>query len=298
MLTMCYDRPPEFGKEFHGKSWALIANIFGGEVDPRHLAKLQQHMSLEAVTAWNKETFLHGLSSEPYRIGTGKFAAQFKPDKPYSATIAIEKGVHGESGTAILFEQANRRFLITRRIFDRSDEDTFWTAMKDWAQFEPRSARPRVKAGQIFYPSAFSHMFEAYWDFIQAPSQEEATSESMSKYASAASGLDFSDCTPLVDVEAPEKSQRISSVGALSRRCPVQDANDYWSSPQDQAQEESVTVSHGFSPAPDVHNVDTGVGDSVQFRLQAGTTLYREILQGSKRSKGHAGCGKSPSRGV
>jgi hypothetical protein len=61
----------------------------------------------------------------------------------------------------------------------------------------------------------------------------------------------------------PVKSQNVSSTGALSRRCPIQDANDYWSSPQEQAQEESVTVLHGFAPVPDVHNVDTGAGDSV-----------------------------------
>jgi hypothetical protein len=260
---MCYDREPEFVQQHHGKSWALIASTFGGEVNLKHLVKLDQKMSMDAVTVWNKDIFMHGLASDPYRIGTGKFVAQFKPDKPYSATIAIEKGVHGDHDTAILFEQANRRCLVTRRILGESDEDTFWLVMKDWAQFEPRLARPRVKAGQIFYPSAYSHMFEAYWDFIQAPSQEEATYESMSKYASAASGLDFSDYTPLPDVEAPEKPQRISSSRALSRRCPVQDANDYWSSPQDQAQEECVTVSNGFAPAPDVHNVDTGAGDSV-----------------------------------
>jgi hypothetical protein len=35
---------------------------------------------------------MDGLVAEPYRIGTGKFCAQFKPSKPYSATIAIEKG--------------------------------------------------------------------------------------------------------------------------------------------------------------------------------------------------------------
>jgi hypothetical protein len=263
MLTMCYDREPEFVEQHHGKFWALISSIFGGKIDRKYQAVLEQHMTLEKATAWNQETFLHGLASDPYRIGTGKFAAQFKPDQPYSATIAIEKGVHGEHGTAILFEQATRRCLITRRIFGDSEEDIFWLVMKDWAQFESRAARPRVGAGQIFYSTAYSHLFETYWEFIQAPSQEEATSESMSKYASAASGLDFSGAIPLPDVEAPEKSQRISSVGALSRRCPIQDANDYWSSPQDQAQEECVTVSHGFAPAPDVHNVDTGAGDSV-----------------------------------
>jgi hypothetical protein len=236
MLTMCYDRPPDVTEIFRGKHWALVASVSNGPVDPKFLAQLQHRKTIEEATEWNRETFMESLASEPYRIGTGKFAAQFKPDKPYSATIAIEKGVHDDYGTAILFEQANRRCLITRRILRESEENTFWQVMKDWAQFEPRLARPRKEAGQIFYPSAFSHMFEAYWDFIQAPSQEEATSESMARCASAASQLDFSDCTPLPDVEAPEKSQRVSFSGALSRRCPIQDANDYWSSPQEQAQ--------------------------------------------------------------
>jgi hypothetical protein len=263
MLTMCYDKEPEIVQEFHGKSWALIASIFGGEVNPRHLVQLRQKPSLEEVTAWNRDTFLHGLASDPYRVGTGKFAAQFKPDKPYSATIAIEKGVHDDHGTAILFEQANRRCLVTRRILKGSDEDTFWEVMKDWAQLQPRLAKPRVNPGHLFYPSEYSHMFEVYWDFLTDPihHMDACHSDSMSQYASAASSMDFSDFIPQPDVEASEKSQRVSSVGALSRRCPAQDANDYWSSPQDQAQEECVTVSCGFAPASDVHNVDTGAGD-------------------------------------
>jgi hypothetical protein len=32
---------------------------------------------------------------------------------------------------------------------------------------------------------------------------------------------------------------------------------DYWSTPEEQAQEESVTGESGFAPAQDVHNVDT-----------------------------------------
>jgi hypothetical protein len=67
----------------------------------------------------------------------------------------------------------------------------------------------------------------------------------------------------LVDAEAPEKSQEIAYAGAMSRRCPVQDAQDFWSTIQEQALEESVTVKYGFAPGPGVHNVDTGQGDSV-----------------------------------
>jgi hypothetical protein len=114
-----------------------------------------------------------------------------------------------------------------------------------------------------------SHMFEFHWDYIQDPTQHPDVDPTakyyvpMCAYSRATASMDFSDFLPRPDVEASEKSQRVSSEGALSRRCPVQDATDYWSSPEDQAQEECVTVLLGFAPAPDVHNVDTGAGDPV-----------------------------------
>jgi hypothetical protein len=37
----------------------------------------------------------------------------------------------------------------------------------------------------------------------------------------------------------------------------IQDAVDYWSTPEEQAREESVTGTSGFAPAQNVHNVDT-----------------------------------------
>jgi hypothetical protein len=215
-------------------------------------------MDLTAASEWNKELFIHGLASAPYRVGTGKFAAQFKPDKPYSATIAIERGIHYGHGTAVFFEQSNRRCLITRRLYGLSDEEAFWEVMKDWAQFQPRLAKPRVDPGLLYYPSEFSHMFELFWDYLDDPTKHPDIDPS-----AAVSSMDFSGFTPQPEVEAPEKSQRIASLAALSRRCPVQDATDYWSSIQDQAQEESVTVEHGFAPAQDVHNVDTCAGVSV-----------------------------------
>jgi hypothetical protein len=85
----------------------------------------------EEAAAGNKETFVAGLATQPYRVGTGKFTTQFKPGEPYSATFAIENGVHSEHGTAIFFEQGNRRCLLTRRLYGISDEDAFWYVMKD-----------------------------------------------------------------------------------------------------------------------------------------------------------------------
>jgi hypothetical protein len=112
-------------------------------------------------------------------------------------------------------------------------------------------------------------MFETYWDYLDDPTKHPDVDPSahhfspMPLYAEAVSAMDFSDFTPQPDAEAPEKSQRVAGLAALSRRCPIQDATDYWTTPQEQAQEESVTVEHGFAPAQDVHNVDTCAGDPV-----------------------------------
>jgi hypothetical protein len=74
----------------------------------------------------------------------------------------------------------------------------------------------------------------------------------MSEMASALANMDLSSFEPLVDAEAPEKSCRIARTAALSRRCPVQDATDYWVGP-----EEAGTGSGGSPPGQDVHDVDT-----------------------------------------
>jgi hypothetical protein len=268
MITMCYNEEPTIGRQLHGKFWALIESVNGGEIPEQCFLQLQQKLTLPVATAYNLETYTHGQASAPYRAGTGTFTAQFKPDKPYSATIAIETGVHGEYAAPIFFEQSSRRCLITLRLFETcdeyelSDEKAFWNVMREWANFDPRLARQRKNAGQLFYPAEYSHMFEQHWDFIQAPRVENAPSPTAGKYASAAAQLVFTG-TPLVDSEAPDKSSRIARSGAMSRRYPVQDAQDYFSRPQEQAQEECVTVANGFAPGPDVHNVDTGPGDSV-----------------------------------
>jgi hypothetical protein len=262
MITMCYNEEPSRFEPLPGKFWGIIEGINGGKIPDQCRLKIQRKMNLGTATAYNRDTFMNGLVAMPYPIGLGKFSAQFKPEKPYSATIAIESGVYGEYGVAIFFEQKSRRCLITERILGLSDEEVFWKVMKTWAEFEPRQARPRRSAGQLFYPAAYSHMFEQHWDFIQAPKTEDAYCVPAGRYASAAARLVFTDA-PLVDAEAPDKSSQIALSGALSRRYPVQDAQDYFSSPQEQAQEECDTVANGFAPDSDVHNVDAGLGVSV-----------------------------------
>jgi hypothetical protein len=127
-VTMCYSQDPtlEERHKHHTKEWDLIARIFGGTVDEKHRVQLDRRIETDVAAAWNKETFVAWLATEPYRAGIGKFASQFKPDAPYSATFAIERGVHDGHGPAIFFEQGNRRCLLTRRHYGISDEYTFW----------------------------------------------------------------------------------------------------------------------------------------------------------------------------
>jgi hypothetical protein len=251
-ITMFYGQAPTEGETHHTKEWALIGSINGGIIDDKHRVVLFGKHSLDAVATWNKETFIAVLATQPYGSGLGKFTAKFKPDQPYSATIAIEKGTHDEHGTAIYFEQGPRRCLLTRRIYGLPDEDTFWYVMKDWAQFQPRLSKPRQVPGQLFYPPEYGHFFEKYWDVLNDPLQHPDCTDSahsrdsMRAMSEALSEMDLEQWTPLPDTEVSEKSQRIARTAALSRRCPIMDAVDYWKSPQEQAQEESATLESGF----------------------------------------------------
>jgi hypothetical protein len=110
-ITMCYGQEPVIRDEdmHHTKEWAMIAAMNGGIVDDGHRVLLTRKHDLEAVAVWNKETFIAGLATQPYGSGLGKFTAKFRPNEPYSATIAIVKGTHDEHCTAIYFEQGARR---------------------------------------------------------------------------------------------------------------------------------------------------------------------------------------------
>jgi hypothetical protein len=253
-ITMCCGQQPGIRDEdiHHTKEWATIAAMNGGVIDSRHRVHLEGKHALEAVAIWNKETFIAGLATQPYGSGLGKFTAKFKPEVPYSATIAIEKGVHGEHGTAIYFEQGARRCLLTRRIYGISDEDTLWYVMKDWAQFQPRLSKPRLDPGMLYYLPEYSHVFEKYWDVLNDPTQHPDqdmsphSRSSMSAMATALSVMVLDSWIPQPDSEVSEKSQRIARTAALSRRCPIMDAVDYWKSTEELAREENATGESGF----------------------------------------------------
>jgi hypothetical protein len=266
---MCYGQEPAIRDEHihHTKEWAMIAAMNGGIVDGRHRVQLTRRHELEEAAVWKKETFIAGLATQPYGIGLGKFTAKFRPDEPYSATIAIEKGTHDEHGTAIYFEQGARRCLPTRRVYGISDEDALWYVMKDWAQFQPRLSKPRQDPALLYYPPEYSHVFEKYWDVLNDPTQHpdqdmsSHSRDSMSAMAEALSVMELDNWIPQPDTEALEKSQRIARTAALSRRCPIQDSNDYWKSPEEQAQEEIVTGELGFIPAHSEMHRSSAVSD-------------------------------------
>jgi hypothetical protein len=242
---------PTLSECHHTKEWALIASIDGGEVADKHKVQLVGKHELEKVATWNKETFIAGVATQPYGAGLGKFTAKFNPDEPYSATIAIEKGTHDEHGAAIFFEQGVRRCLLTRRLYGLSDDQALWHMMMDWAHFRPSRSKPRRDPGQLFFPDQCSHIFERYWDVLCDPVQHpefpdfqetDKTISYMQAMTIGISGMSLGNWVPLPEAQAPEKSIRVAHTAALSRRCPIQDASDYWGTLEDQAKEEAAMI--------------------------------------------------------
>jgi hypothetical protein len=122
-----------------------------------------------------------------------------------------------------------------------------------WAKFQPRAKSPRQDPGQLYYPGAYSHVFEKYWSTVENPlSQAEVNSESeftqacMSHYLAALNEMDLSSFTPLIDGEAKQSHVSIAQEAAVSRLSPIQDAHDFWSLLEDRRS--PVTGSGGSAP--------------------------------------------------
>jgi hypothetical protein len=251
-ITMCCNREPQLIEPHHGKAWALISSIDGGEIPQKHRIQLVGTHALEKVAEWNKETFIAGLASKPYGAGLGKLTAKFDSEEPYAATIAVEKGVHDERATAIYFEQGVHRCLLTRRVHEATGGEALWSAMKDWAEFQPKRSARRSDPGQLFYPAEYTHVFQKYWDVSNDPLQHpessvetDRTKSWMQDMSRALSEFDVSNWDPQPSDVAPEKSQRVAHDGAVSRRYPIQDSVDYWPTPAEQVSEEESMIAAG-----------------------------------------------------
>jgi hypothetical protein len=170
--------------------------------------------------------------------------------------MAIEKGVHDEYGLATFFQQEKRRCLLLETLTGNGAE-AFWYTMMMWDKFQPRSATPRTEPWQLYYPSAATHIIERYWDYLNDPCQHPDCSESaftkaaMTHFAAALSFMDLSSFEPAVDAGAKDRSCRIATQAALSRRLPIQDAVDFWAPRRESAD------SGDASPGQDSHNVGT-----------------------------------------
>jgi hypothetical protein len=149
--------------------------------------------------------------------------------------MAIVKGVHHEFGTVVLSTQENRRCLLLDTLHGLTEDETLWYTMHSWAKFQPRLQCPRQEQGQLYYPAAYSHVFEKYWQTIEQPlvhpgSVDESfvAKACMQQYSAALVGQDLSGFAPLVDSEARAQCVLISQQAAISRLCLIQDPQDCW----------------------------------------------------------------------
>jgi hypothetical protein len=212
---------------------------------------LVQTDPIENPDAYNVEIQNQAKATQAYDRGLERFVGKFDPSVPMTATMAIEKGCHGDYGVAIFFQQAKRRCLHLGTILcAQSDEEAFCFTMMMWALFQPRSATPRKEPGQLYYPALATHVVTKYWDCLDNPlrhpdcNESEFTKNAMGYYAEALSHMGLKSYEPKVDAEAPEKSLRIATQAALSRRKPIQDAHDCWN-PTGDAPEECDTEGIG-----------------------------------------------------
>jgi hypothetical protein len=110
--------------------------------------RLIQVDPIDDPDAYNVEIQNLAKASQAYDRGLERFVGKFDPSTPMTATMAIEKGCHGDYGVAIFFQQEKRRCLHLGTILcAQSDEEAFWFTMMMWALFQPQSATPRMEPG-------------------------------------------------------------------------------------------------------------------------------------------------------
>jgi hypothetical protein len=184
-------KKPSWGLLSKHDNEALIGTINGGEIPASHRLVQQEPITVQP-DAWNSAIFEAGLKTQNYDKGFDRFVRKFKPEEPMGAVMAIEKGVHSEFGTAILFTQENRRCLLLDTLHGITEEDALWYTMLSWAKFQRRISRPKEDPGQLHFPAVYSHVFEKYCDTLEQPlahpgsdSETLFTKACMQEYAAA-----------------------------------------------------------------------------------------------------------------
>jgi hypothetical protein len=162
---------PAITEKLSTNEWAMVASLNGGEIPAKHRVIRNPDVLVENPLEWNKKIFDAGLATQPYDKCLDKFTAKFDPGQPMSAVIAIEPGCHFDHGTAIFFEQDKRHCVLTDTLYGLSDNEALWHTLQAWAKFQPRLAKPRCDPGQLYYPAAYTHVFQKYWDHLNDPAK-------------------------------------------------------------------------------------------------------------------------------
>jgi hypothetical protein len=251
-LTMFHGESPEVTEKLHTQEYALVASLNGGEIPAKHRVIRNPDVVVANPLVWNKKIFDAGLATQPYDKGLDRFTAKFDPRQPMSAVIAIEPGCHFDHGTAICVSQEKRRCVLTNTLYGLTDHEALGYTLQSWAKFQPRLAKPRSTPGQLYYPAAYTHVFQKYLDYLNDPlshpdcSESHHTENSMYEFATALSSMNLSDFEPALDAEADDKSCRIAHLADISRMCPIRDATDCWN--PESGQEGAVTGSGVSAP--------------------------------------------------
>jgi hypothetical protein len=264
-MSILYPNGMQITEKLATNEWAIIGAFNGGKTPESHKLVLTDP-DKAAPEAWNTAILEAGLRTQNYDKGFDRFIRKFNPGVQMSAVMAIESGAHSEFGAAILFTQENRRCLLLETLHVESEADALWYTMLRWARFQPRATRPKSDAGQLFYPAAYSHVFEKYWDVLEQPlAHEDVASESfftkacMQKYAAALRGHKLPQ-TPLVDSEAPEGCQIIAKQAAWSRLCMIQDAHNFWAEVSHEEHRSSACTDGPVSLGGSVVGTESGPG--------------------------------------
>jgi hypothetical protein len=110
-------------------------------------------MSQQEMVAANGSILEAGLSPQNYDKGFDKYVRKFNPEEESSSVVAIHNGWQGDHGWAVAFKQGPRRCLLLGTMDGFSDEEALWSALADWATFQPRLQNPRQFPGKLFFPN-------------------------------------------------------------------------------------------------------------------------------------------------
>jgi hypothetical protein len=226
-------------EEVSTREWALVAS-FGDDSQAGLIPTFYRFPmpkvtpgEIKAVHARLMET---ALRTQNYDRGLDKFVRKYENLEAMSATLAIQRGWHGDVGWAIFMKQGSKRCLLLDTTYGLTDDETIWTEMACWAVLKPRDDKPRKYPGRLYYPAQFSHVVEKYWShFFDLPShpdfvkESDVSKERMALFSQALRTFKRTkNWQPQVDSEAPDEGLRIAQEAATSRVHLIADGPNQW----------------------------------------------------------------------